>query len=286
MTTSDISTAIPTYIENSAQLDLLEVSLMSLSKQTKLPFEIVVSDNTRHDDYSNKVKELTKKFKELNISYILNDKNFGIGANSNFAVRNTSGQIVHVLHQDDFLLNSSLYENVQKHIASHPMDWIVAEGKVGDRLLESNFNSTTKFGFNELGGPSSVFVAKNNFKPYNDRYNMLVDVINYHEYYLQLGNPFIFKGANIEYSIHDFQYSKNYSSKKVKSELIDFIYEYNISSTDVKRTLNLVKREIHHQRLLIYAARITNRISGVNFYRYILINYGKALKRRIFNYFI
>ena len=283
MTISCISTAIPTYIQNSTQLDLLELGLLSLSHQTKLPFEIIISDNTKNEIFSNRIKELKMKYKDLNISYISNQKYFGIARNSNFAVSNTSGQIVHVLHQDDFLLNSILYEKVENHLAAHRSDWVVAEGKVGNRVLESNFNCTTKFGFNELGGPSSVFVPKNNFKAFNDRYYMLVDVVNYHEYFLELGNPFIVKGPNIEYGIHDYQYSRNYSSKRVKVELVNFITEYKISSRDIKETLDLVKREIHHQRLLIFAARITKRLNKIDFTRYILINYLKSIKRRIFN---
>jgi uncharacterized Zn finger protein len=46
------------------------------------------------------------------------------------------------------------------------------------------------------------------------------------------------KGINIDFGLHEYQYSKNYSSNKVKTELINFIKEYNITSEEIKSILD------------------------------------------------
>jgi hypothetical protein len=283
MTSISISTTIPTFIENNFQMELLRSALNSLANQTKAPHEVIISDNTRDLLFLAKIREVTKDFSKLNIHYFLNHTVFGIAANTNFAESHSTGEVIHILHQDDFILNKKLYEEVEKYFLLNKKTWIIAQGKVGDRILESKFDKTTKFGFNELGGPSSLFVLKTKYKPFNNRYNMLVDVINYHEYYLELGMPLIIRGANIEFNIHDFQYSKNYSSKKVKLELINFIDEYNIESEEIIDTITTIKREIHQQKLLIYAAYKNNKLNKAQLIKYISVNFLKSIKRRIFN---
>jgi hypothetical protein len=154
---------------------------------------------------------------------------------------------------------------------------------VGNRELESKFDKNTKFGFNELGGPSSLFVRKANHIPFSIKYNMLVDVVNYHEYSLKLGLPFILKGINIDFGLHEYQYSKNYSSNKVKTELVNFIKEYNITSEEIKYSIRSIKREIYHQKLLVLAAHINQKITNIELFRFILIYYLRSIKRRILN---
>jgi glycosyltransferase involved in cell wall biosynthesis len=278
-----ISTAIPTFIENSLQLKILESVLQSLSKQSVKPIEVIISDNSNNQDFIEKIQKIINSFNNLNIKYILNREYIGIAANSNFAVSTSSGDIIHILHQDDTLLNGNLYEEITDILCGNENLWIIAQGKVGNRVLDSKFDKNTKFGFNELGGPSSLFVRKANHIPFNIKYNMLVDVVNYHEYFLKMGLPFILKGINIDFGLHDFQYSKNYSSNKVKTELVNFIKEYNITSEEIKYSIGSVKREIYHLKLLILAAHFNQKITIFELFKFISIYYLKTTKRRIFN---
>jgi glycosyltransferase involved in cell wall biosynthesis len=278
----NISAVIPVYIENFSQIELLKRSLNSIREQTALPNEVIISDNSLDKVFTRQIKDLIDK-EQLGIKYFSNLEALGAARNTNFAVEKTCSDLVHILHQDDYIINSKLYEVVSDIFSKNRNMWLMAQGKVGDRILDSKFDLTTKFGFNELGGPSSLFVLKENYIPSNSNYRMLFDVVNYHEYYLKMGDPYILKGVNIQFSEHKDQLSKKVTSREVLVELSTFIEEYNIPKHDIILTTKLIKREIHHQRLLLVAGLLTKRLT-LQFFSF---NYAfsclKSLKRRIFN---
>jgi len=278
----NISTVIPVYIENFSQIELLKRSLNSIREQTKLPNEVIISDNSLDKVFTRQIKDLINK-EQLGIKYFSNLEALGAARNTNFAVEKTSSDLLHILHQDDYIINSKLYEDASDIFSKNRNMWLMAQGKVGDRILDSKFDLTTKFGFNELGGPSSLFVLKENYIHSNSNYRMLFDVVNYHDYYLKMGEPYILKGVNIQFSEHKDQLSKKVTSREVLVELSSFIEEYNIPKHEITLTIKLVNREIHHQRLLLLAGLLTKRVT-IQFFSF---NYAfsclKSLKRRIFN---
>jgi hypothetical protein len=278
----NISVVIPVFIENTFQLDLLNRALDSISEQSISPTEVIVSDNSIGADWQQKVKEIVNS-KEIRLKYISNCNTFGAANNTNYAVERTKALLVHILHQDDYIINRRLYEEVSQIFSKNSDIWLIAQGRVGDRVLDSKFNITTKFGFNELGGPSSLFVSKENYINFNPNYRMLIDVVNFNEYFLKFGNPYILEGINIQFSIHDNQLSKNITSKEVLLELSDFIEEYNVPSSEIELTIKSIKREIHHQRLLLVASFMQRKISVFFFTKYMSLSLIKALKRKVFN---
>lgn len=278
----NISVVIPVFIENTFQLDLLNRALDSISEQSISPTEVIVSDNSIGADWQQKIKEIVNS-KEIHIKYIANCNTFGAANNTNYAVDRTQALLVHILHQDDYIINRRLYEEVSQIFSKNSDIWLIAQGRVGDRVLDSKFNITTKFGFNELGGPSSLFVLKENYINFNPNYRMLIDVVNFHEYFLKFGNPYILEGINIQFSIHDNQLSKNITSKEVLLEISDFIKEYNVPSSEIESTIKSIKREIHHQRLLLVASFMQRKISFFFFTKYMCLSLVKALKRKVFN---
>jgi glycosyltransferase involved in cell wall biosynthesis len=275
-----ISTVIPVYIENNSQLELLDRALNSVLQQTTPPSEIIISDNSTDNNLVKKIKlVISNNSKE--VKYFPNHIEIGAAKNTNYAVDKANGSLIHILHQDDFIINKKLYENVSEIFSINVNIWLIAQGKVGHRVLNSKFDLTTKFGFNELGGPSSLFVAKENYVYANPNYSMLFDVINYHEYFLKMGEPYILRGINIQFSVHESQLSNNISSKEVLTELYNFISEYNISKTEIENTVKYIKREIHHQRLLLFASVFRKKITIRFFLTNLLISYIKSLKRKI-----
>jgi hypothetical protein len=199
------------------------------------------------------IKELIKS-KRLNIRYFSNSHALGAANNTNYAVSKTNSNLVHILHQDDYILNNELYERAREIFSKNDKIWLIAQGKVGPRIMESKFDLTTKFGFNELGGPSSLFVLKENYVNTNPNYRMLFDVVNYHEYFLKMGNPYILRGVNIQFSVHEHQLSAKIKSREVFFEISNFLKEYNISKNEIKITIKTIKREIYKKRILLLAS--------------------------------
>lgn len=277
-----ISTIIPVYAENIIQAKMLEIALDSLLEQTIKPSQVVVTDNSTDRDSIFNIKEICNK-KDLNIEYISNSEFLGAAKNTNFAASHASAEIIHILYQDDFIIEKNLYREVSTLFNTEIDIWLMAQGRVEQRDLVSSFDAATKFGFNELGGPSALFVASKNFIPFNPEYRMIFDVINYHEYFLKMGEPHILRGANIQFGIHEYQLSNKVKSKEVFFELLRFIKSYNINSNQIITAVKLIKREIFHQRLLLLAGFISKRIP----IRFFIINFFissiKSIKRKIIN---
>jgi hypothetical protein len=277
-----ISTIIPVYAENILQTVMLERALDSLSEQTNQAVQVVISDNSRDLECILNIKKICRK-SELSLEYIANTEFIGAAENHNFAANHASADLIHFLQQDDFILNKNLYNEVSDIFSDNLDIWLIAQGKVDQRVLESNFNAATKFGFNELGGPSSLFVARKNFIPMNSEYRMMYDVINYHEYFQKMGQPNIIRGVNIQFGVHEYQLSNKVKSKEVFFELHRFIKSYNITGIEIIATVKSIKREIFHQRLLLLAGLVSKKISFRLFIIYFSVSKLKSIKRKIFN---
>ena len=277
-----ISTIIPVFAENFLQTKMLAKALNSLQEQTLKPTEVILSDNSLNEDSIYQIKRICNK-SNLNIKYIMNHEHIGAAKNTNFAASHASSDLIHILYQDDFIVNKNLYIEASRIFSENIDIWVIAQGRVEERILESKFDFATKFGFNELGGPSSLIVARKNFISFNPNYRMNFDVINYHEYFLTLGEPFIIRGVNIHFGINEFQLSHKVKSKEVYYELLRFIQSYNITGIDIMTAVKSIKREVFHQRLLLIAGLVSKKIPLKFFVVNFLISISRSIKRKIFN---
>lgn len=88
-----ISICIPTY----NRADLLKRALISVSKQTVKPYEVVVVDNCSEDD----TEAVVKKFKD--VIYYRNERNLGFVGNWNRCIELAKGEFITILHSDDLI---------------------------------------------------------------------------------------------------------------------------------------------------------------------------------------
>jgi len=97
-----ISVAIPCYEMHGWGAEFLNYSLNILESQNYKNFEVVVSDHSLDD----KIKDVCLHHKELDLVYIKNENNRGSSsANINNCIANSSGDLIKVLCQDDYLLD-------------------------------------------------------------------------------------------------------------------------------------------------------------------------------------
>lgn len=270
-----MATIIPVFIENRQQINFLERALKSIEKQSLHPRRVIISDNTNHPSFVSEIKNLLQKT-PLNILYLANTDSRGCANNTNFGVNQVTEDLIHILHQDDYIVSLELYEEVFSTFLSKSNSWIIAQAKNEDVLYSGKFKTNTKFGFNDIGNPSCLFIPKKLYIPFNSNYRMLLDVINFHEYATRFGNPIIINGFNIQMTRHKQQLSQNISSKEIVTELMRFIVEYKITDDEIQHGLLSYERNFRHQLLFLRACRSIKRISFLFFVEMILWSFLKT----------
>jgi len=139
-----LTISIPTY----NRCDLLQLTIESVLSQVdnRLDIEIIVVDNASEDNTIN----VMEKYKNR-IKYIRNTTNIGIDANINKCVFESSGKYVHVLSDDDLLIEGALTKILT--FIDNDLDFIFLNGVV----FSENFNS------NEITSYDKIFIANNDY---------------------------------------------------------------------------------------------------------------------------
>ena len=116
-----VSILIPTYINNKNEIKLLEYNLNQIRLQKEKDYEVIVSD----DSETNYVEKYIKKIKDIDIKYIKNTGKKGIGGNSNNAMIQAKGELIHFMYQDDYFFNE---QSLQKIVENFDYDkkWMVS----------------------------------------------------------------------------------------------------------------------------------------------------------------
>ena len=113
-----LSVCITTYNRASG----LDRTLESLSKQTRMPDELIISDNASPDNTADIAEKWSAHFK--NFKYLRNAENVGMPGNLNNAISACSGDFILNLHDAD-TYQPELIEKTEKLIRQHPEVGIV-----------------------------------------------------------------------------------------------------------------------------------------------------------------
>lgn len=108
-----LSVAIPTF----RRAAYLREALGGILEQTRLPDEIVVSDNASPDETPRVLEAFKTRFPNLRI--IRQPENIGGVANWNAAINATRGDIIALVFDDDLCLPNHL-ERSEQHLLGHP----------------------------------------------------------------------------------------------------------------------------------------------------------------------
>lgn len=108
-----ISICIPTY----SRSDLLEKTLISVTRQTVRPYEVIVVDNCSPDDTAS----VAARFADQGVRYHCNEQNLGMAGNWNRCIQLASGDFLTILHSDD-LISPSWYEQWSRIISRYQDD--------------------------------------------------------------------------------------------------------------------------------------------------------------------
>lgn len=156
------SICIPAY----GQPGSLHRCLASICRQSLSPDEVIVSDDTPDDSVSAVVEEYRQ---HLNINYCHNVPSMGTPVNWNNALRLASGDLLLLMHHDDWFYNVTALEELVKSMLSQQCELVFAKSinvmdgtvvSVNDpspaRLRSLNDNIRGLYYHNLIGAPSAV----------------------------------------------------------------------------------------------------------------------------------
>ncbi len=120
--TMKVSITIPCYEMKGYGAENLSYALESIAKQTYKNIEVIISDHSS----DSKIEELCEKYSSLlDIKYLKYEyKRGSSSANVNNCIRNSSGDIIKILFQDDYLYNKNAIRNIVKEF-DQDTNWLV-----------------------------------------------------------------------------------------------------------------------------------------------------------------
>jgi glycosyltransferase involved in cell wall biosynthesis len=181
-----LSICIPAY----NQPDLILRCLNSIKSQDYTSYEVIITDDSADDSVSNVIKSFQDK---INVKYYKNDFSLGSPKNWNRAIEFASGDLILVLHHDDWLINNdSLSCFIEPFILDPNIDFVFSKiDFIENRFFKKIYRQLCQNQINEpllliqdnfVGPPSNVMFKSNLNQFFNEDYIWLVDI----EFYLRL----------------------------------------------------------------------------------------------------
>ncbi|MCX6075094.1 MAG: glycosyltransferase family 2 protein [Campylobacterales bacterium] len=139
-----LTIAIPTY----NRCDLLQLTIESVLSQVgnRLDIEVIIVDNASEDNTANLIQKYQNRVK-----YIRNTTNIGIDANINKCVFEASGHYVHILSDDDLLIDDALAKILT--FINKDLDFIFLNGVI----FSESFNP------NKMTSYDRIFISNNDY---------------------------------------------------------------------------------------------------------------------------
>jgi glycosyltransferase involved in cell wall biosynthesis len=217
-----ISVVIPTYEYNGKAVYMLEKSMGSLLEQTYKNFEIVVSDHSKDDTVYNYCKQFS-----IPVTYVRNEIGRGNSSiNMNNGIRNSTGDIIKVLHMDDWMCSPNAFDLIVKETSKNPqLKWgglgfnhYYEEKKTIGRYIFPHISGRIK---TLLGCPSVSFFYNNTQDPIFFDENLII--INDSDMHSRLGkkygNPILINEICVTIRIHENQVTNLVTEERHKNEL-------------------------------------------------------------------
>ncbi|MCE3228432.1 MAG: glycosyl transferase family 2 [Bacteroidetes bacterium] len=162
-----ISICIPTY----NQVDFLRRAMESLCVQTYKNFEVIISDDSTTNDVEKLVREYEQK---LNIHFHKNPVSLGSPKNWNKALDLAKGDLIKIIHHDDWLSSPTSLEEFEKVFRDKKCDFAFCDSEIlnvredtisynvpsPDFLKELESDPGILFTENRIGSPTAVMFRK------------------------------------------------------------------------------------------------------------------------------
>jgi glycosyltransferase involved in cell wall biosynthesis len=192
-----ISVCIPAYEMHGRGAAFLARTLRSLDRQTLLDFEAIVSDHSADDVLEALCAARRQSFPLRYVRCPV--KRGNSSANMNFAVSHARGDIVKILHQDDFLVRDDALTRIARSVREAPDRHWGGTGCIHVNEAESEFyrphipflHPLMLEGHNGFGAPSLMFVRRASYLEFDEELIWVNDCEVYHRLHQAFGEPII-----------------------------------------------------------------------------------------------
>lgn len=176
----------------------LEKSINSILEQDYKDYEIILSDNSS----DNEIENVFKKYFGLgiDIKYFRNEGDrTKASINLNNCIRNSKGDIIKILFQDDFLYTKdSLKETVDVFLNNSSVNWLATscchtrDGEIFINYRDPRCTEDILFGNNQIGSPSVISLRNLPDLPeFDPQFNWLMDCDYYYRMIEKYGDPYL-----------------------------------------------------------------------------------------------
>lgn len=215
------SIVIPTWEQHGYGTVFFKQLLTSINSQSYKDFEVVVTDQSENDD----IKKVCSDFKNLNIVYLKNNEKRGNSpANLNNGLKNAKGEIIKIMFQDDFFIDSESLKIIDEKFKENLSGWLVNgcchthDGQNFFRYMKPSWNDKIIEGNNTISSPSVLSFLNQNINYFDENLTMMMDCDYYYTLYKRYGLPCFLENYLIANRIHNFQISRMYN-KNLEEEI-------------------------------------------------------------------
>jgi hypothetical protein len=153
------------------------------------------------------------------IVFSKNDLGEGIGANTNYALGIATGELVHILHQDDYLVDDHLYADIALFFQNQSIRWALVGNNTHSLEQRIRINSDTFLGFNDLGGPSIAFMRRSAYLPFDNRFSLFADLEFFEKMRRKWGEPLFFGGYKVHLRTGNHQHQHTFDATATAEEI-------------------------------------------------------------------
>jgi glycosyltransferase involved in cell wall biosynthesis len=234
-----ISTVIPVYLDSGINPNLLIRCLDSISYQKIQPNQIIITDNS--SDLAG-LMHCRKYYREKKFKFELllidGREHLGISKNTNFGLKFATQDIYHVMHSDDYLSSVDFYREALIAFDSNPhIVWGFSYREIKGRNLEPVWTSDCIFGFNRLGGPSTLVARNYAYPNYQEALKYFLDVEAYSRIFALYGPPLILANCLVAINTDGPRESNTLSTTIKIRELAKILSKFKLSKKDHNRTI-------------------------------------------------
>lgn len=204
--------------------EYLDFNLGKIKEQTFQDFEVVISDHSKNNEVE-KVCEVYSNL-EMNIKYLKNEKNRGNSShNINNAINNSSGNIIKIVFQDDFLYHPNSLKEIHDVFLSKNSDWLVtaschtSDGINFERFYYPRYTEDIMEGNNLISSPSVLSFKNTGDIEFDPELVWLMDCDIYKRLYMRYGEPFYLNQINVVNRTWEGQFNNHISWERKRWEI-------------------------------------------------------------------
>lgn len=217
-----VSICVPTYHANGQQERILKRLVKSVREQVYPNIELVISDQDAAPEKDQSIHEFTDG--KVRVKYLAFEDESGISAhNTNNAILNASGDLIHILNHDDFYYHENALRDMVAQLEAQKRSWLAAaclhtdanETKL-ERVHSPSWPGEHALveGVNRIGCPSVVLYRKELGLRCSEKITYAMDCDLWIQAFRAGGEPAILPSVAVVIRMWDQQFTKQMDTAK------------------------------------------------------------------------